>query len=238
MILKLSELPAKTRDLLEMYRQLPFEHQKISCPFWMNNLKENIKGPFSGKGTPKQIVYATKLIASNQNMNLENITKEKLRKFMEKNRIGIDCSGFVFHLANYLDKENGGTGLANKLLKNNHLPSWRAAWRINADLLTSSKYTKEISLENVQSGDLIRVRGGHHVLFVVKVKGGLIIYAHSSAKTTVKEGVHLSKIEIIKPHKGLKYQNWYEQSSDGKNYSQKYFNPQDGDSIRRFIWWN
>lgn len=108
------------------------------CPYWINNLELNIKGPFSGKGTPGQIIHSTKRRANNLNVSLEKMDAASLVNFMNQNKIGIDCSGFVFHLENSLDQETGGKGIASKLLENNNLPSWRAAWRINANKLLFS----------------------------------------------------------------------------------------------------
>lgn len=236
MLLHQPALPHETKKLLEMYLQLPFDQLTVMCPYWMNKLEPNIKGPFSGKGTPKQIVYATKLLARKQRVNLQKLTYKQILNFMKKNRIGVDCSGLVFHLANCFDKETGGTGIANKLLENNKLPSWRAAWRVNANRLTDPEYTTEVSLANVRVGDMIRVMGGKHVFFVVEVVKNTIVYVHSSFLSTKESGVHLSKIKIINRQKDLSYQQWYEKTLDGKNYGKQHFNKNAGDSIRRFKW--
>ncbi|EKD58117.1 MAG: hypothetical protein ACD_57C00026G0003 [uncultured bacterium] len=96
---------------------------------------------------------------------------------------------------------------------------------------------KKINLKDIGVGDLIRNRGGRHVLFVVESNNNSLTYVHSSTMLTKETGVHLGTIKIVDWEKGLEGQIWLEKTSDGENFGKKYFNPSNGDSIKRFNWW-
>jgi len=220
---------------LESYLSLEIGKFKINCPYWINDIKRGIKGPFSGKGTPNQIKASIRRRLTKYNLKLESFNKDSLKKFLEANRIGIDCSGFVYHLLNQLNKEKGGREISSIYLKDNKVPAWRASWRVNADMLTSNKFTKKIRLYFVQPGDLIRLLGGKHVAIVVKVEKNFIIYAHCSNYTKVK-GCHLGKIIIKDWFKNLEDQVWLEETENGESYKTNSYFPNLGDSLRRPMW--
>lgn len=229
-------LSPKTTSLLENYLMLPFNRFRIVCPYWANDLSKSIKGPFSGKGTPRQIVTTSYKRARKLGRDLDQLNKRELKEFLEDNRIGIDCSGFVFHLLNTLDKERNGDGIARKYLKNVKIPAWRASWKINADTLSSTKFTRAIKLKNVTSGDVIRLLAGKHVAFVVEVRANSITYAHCSNYSSVR-GCHLGTIIIKDWEKDLQFQDWQELTGNKNNYKDLTYFPERGDSIRRLKWW-
>jgi hypothetical protein len=236
MKIRKEKLPSKTLSLLNDYLLLPFKHQRVACPYWINDLSKGIKGPFSGKGTPRQIVSVAYRRAKALKINLDSLNKEELIVFLMDNRIGVDCSGFVFHLLNSLDKEKGGDGISRKYLKNIEIPGWRASWRVSADMLSSEEFTRKIKLEDIRPGDMIRLLKGKHVAFVVEVNTDSIVYAHSST-FTMKRGCHLGKILIKNRDKELENQSWEELSMNGKNYKDFAFFPDSGDSVVRQVWW-
>jgi len=227
----------KTYKLLRDYLNLSFGSTLINCPYWINKVKKGIRGPYSGKGTPKQIVRAALVRARKKNVQLGKLAKKELRAFLRQNRIGVDCSGLVFNLANSLDRERGGQGIAPRIFNRNKFPDWNPAWRASAEKLTNDKVAKKINLKDIGVGDLIRNRGGRHVLFVVESNNNSLTYVHSSTMLTKETGVHLGTIKIVDWEKGLEGQIWLEKTSDGENFGKKYFNPSNGDSIKRFIWW-
>src|SRR3989344_6014914 len=168
---------------------------------------------------------------------INKLSRRQILIFLRQNRIGVDCSGFVYNLANYLDKEKGGEGLARKLFNKKIFPRWNPAWRTSVQILTSNAKTREIKLSDIRVGDLIRLTSGRHVLFVIDVTGKYITYAHSSKFLTKKSGVHLGKIKVTDRLKGLEDQLWLEKTPKGESFGKKYFDPSQGDSLRRFNWW-
>lgn len=221
----------KTYNLLLDYLKLPIKGINTNCPYWMNDLTNNIKGPYSGKGTPGQITRIIRKLNSKS-----NLTNNNINNVLENNKVGIDCSGLVFHLLNSLDKEKGGSGISNKFLRNNHLPSWRAAWRVNANCLTDKNYTKQVKTKDVQIGDILRLLKGKHVAMIVGVSNNEIDYVHASNYTKIK-GVHLATIKITNWNKDLDEQLWLEKLENGEDYRTNTYYKSDGDSIRRLRWW-
>jgi len=233
---KKEQLPPHTSELLRNYLFLPFRTTKIACPYWVNDFNKGIKGPFSGKGTPGQIVMTSYKAAKKLKINLDILSARELRSFLKNNRIGIDCSGFVFHLLNKFDKEKGGDGIVKRYLGSVDIPDWRAAWKVNAEMLTNSDLTRKVKTKEIKPGDIIRLLGGKHIAFTVNVDKQSITYAHCSNYTKVR-GCHLGKILLKDWERGLEYQEWKELTKDGKKYKNVTFYPNLGDSIRRPKWW-
>jgi cell wall-associated NlpC family hydrolase len=197
--------------------------------------KKGIRGWHGGKGTPSEITQTTKLLAKEQNVDLQKLSSDQIRQFMTKNRLGVDCSGFIYYLLdqtflqlhhNSLDKI-----IKAKLTKN---PLNPPRFRCNADCLTNDPNTIPIIFpkERIQSGDLIRIHQGKHVAIIIKSNKSKITYAHSSGKTATT-GVHFGQINITQLKKDLSQQSWLELTPSGKNYGTLYFRPRKGDGIRR-----
>lgn len=232
----------RTYKLLQSYLSMDFGRARIACPYWVNrNLHTGdfLKGPFSGKGTPGQIVSAALKKANRNDFDISKAKRQDVLAFLKNEKIGVDCSGFVFHIANTLDKERGGNGIADEIVKDSNLPHWRKAWRANAAHITSDDQTVNIALEDVAVGDLIRLSGGKHVMIIVDVDRvhKTITYAHSSRLLTKVNGVHLGKISITSWRTPLQEQRWEEVSTKGVNLS-THLKPELGDGIKRFKWWN
>jgi hypothetical protein len=60
-------------------------------------------------------------------------------------------------------------------------------------MLTSSPLSKKINISKIQTGDLIRQKNGHHLLFVIEKIGNKVIYVDSSLKG---RGVRYGEFDI------------------------------------------
>lgn len=226
------------RDLFYKYTHLPLGGKEIVCPYWMNNLKEGIFGPYGGKGTPEQIVEATETEAKKAGLNLNKMREEEILAFMKNKKLGVDCSGFVFWMLDALDKEKGGNGIADDFLSTDPLLPSRA----NVVMLTNEEVVLAVELKDIQVGDMIRLNKGKHIAIIMRVVRDLgkvreIEYAHSSARTKIS-GVHNAKIKITNQNKGLEAQKWNELASGVKNYEEAYFFPDIGDGVKRLKTWS
>lgn len=227
-------------DLFYKYTHLLLGGKEIICPYWMNNLKAGIFGPYGGKGTPEQIVEATKSEAQKIGLNLNKMTEQEILNLMKEKKIGLDCSGFVFWMLDALDKEKGGDGIADDVLSADRLLPSRA----NVATLTNGRAVLAVELEDVRVGDIIRLNKGKHmaiVMAVVRETRNLeevkeIEYAHSSARTKIL-GVHAAKIKITDQSKGLEAQQWDEVDNRNKNYKEANCFLSDGDGLRRLKTW-
>lgn len=188
-------------------------NRRVRIPYWRNKFLDGgrrIEGPFGGKGKPEQIKRATLQKAGQAGIILETMTSVQIRQFMGQNRIGIDCSGFAFHILNFLQPDFWrGLKMAPGTSKN-------PVRRLNAAALTSKENTLAVGkVSSIQVGDLIPMSFGgkkiDHVLIVVNINDREIIYAHSSSKTP-NDGPHLGKIEIVDKNLGLKEQEWLEKT--------------------------
>jgi hypothetical protein len=138
----------------------------IGLPYMINILrdgkiiKERVLG---GKGNWKEIQKETQKIANKEHINLKKLTLKKLYNFQKKHKIGIDCSGLTCQLLNFYFK----TKLDPR--------------KTSSNMLTSSPLSQKIEdFQDIQTGDLIRQKNGHHVLFIVEKNGNKISYVDSS----------------------------------------------------------
>jgi hypothetical protein len=226
-------------ELLYRFTHLPIGGKEIRCPYWRNQPRKLITGLFGGKGTPAEIIRVTNDVARKQGENLLKMTKRQVGYFMKKNRIGIDCSGFIYQLLDGLDKEKGGDGIGNDV----YGVRGRGIRRTNAYCLTNNRNTIPIrSVKQVRPGDLVRLHRGKHAAVVIRVnrdkRGELreLVYAHSCPWTKIS-GVHTGRIIVKNENKGIRVQQWVEKTREGKDYKAEFFFPQKGDGVRRLKIW-
>lgn len=213
-------MDSKIKYFLDNFFYLNIENKIVRIPYWRNklNLKKakRIQGPFGGKGSPGQIKSATLQKAKKLNVNLKKMTAKQIEEFMKQNRIGIDCSGFVFQFLNQLKpgfwkKLKKAPGISNNPVR-----------RFNASALTSDQNSFRVNgkISEIKVGDIIPVglKNGKatHVMVVIDVTPEEITYAHSSSKTQI-EGPHLGKIIIDYPNEPLHKQRWEEKLASGKS---------------------
>lgn len=153
--------------------------QEIQCyiglPYSKNILKDGkiTKERFlGGKSNYRQIATETIRLAQEQKIDLTKLNNQEFYNFQKKNHLGIDCSGLVCQLLNFYFK----TDLNPR--------------KTSADMLTSTPISKKITdLNNIQTGDLVRQKNGHHVLFIIDKKDDIINYVDSSfSRRGVKYG--------------------------------------------------
>lgn len=198
----------------------------IGLPYFSNVKKLALDNVFVGKGTAHEIALETINFANQQNIKLVDLTADQIYNFQKKHHLGIDCSGLVYHLLHFINPkiENFLVGTDNKF----------GVRRLSANLLTSAPNAHPISdYSQVQTGDLIRMDSGKHVVFIVEKIDNTIHYVHSSQKTKSK-GVHFGTITLIKPTLPLNHQTWSDVTQEGQDYS-SYFNPKNGDGVFRLF---
>jgi len=221
------------------YTHLSLGGKKIRCPYWSNRQRILLSGPYKGKGTPLQITRATNKAAKDYKVDLNQLTPAEIRKFMEHHRIGVDCSGFVFHMADALDRERGGQGIWKKV----EGVRGKGVNRVNAFCLTNKKNSLTIrKVGQIQVGDFIRFNGGRHIAIVTRIKREKkgppieVTYAHSGRLSSIT-GVHLAKFLVEDPEKDLNKQNWFEKTRKGYDFLATSFSEKEGDGIKRLKIW-
>lgn len=137
----------------------------IGLPYSKNVLKDGkiIKEQFlGGKGNCRQIATETIRLAQKQNIDLVKLTNQEFYNFQKKNHLGIDCSGLVCQLLNFYFETNLNPR------------------KTSANMLTSTPISKKIQASEIKTGDLVRQKNGHHVLFIIEKQDNIIKYVDSS----------------------------------------------------------
>jgi hypothetical protein len=137
----------------------------IGIPYFSNvgKFKNNHENVFVGKGTAKEIALKTIELANKENLKLVNLTPQQIYNFQKKHHLGIDCSGLACHLLNF------------------YFHTSLNARKTSADMLTSFPFSVPVDLNSAQTGDLIRQKNGHHLLFITEKIGNIIYYIDSSS---------------------------------------------------------
>jgi hypothetical protein len=220
------------------YTHLPLGGKKIRCSYWSNKQRILLSGPFKGKGTPSQITRATARSAQEHKIDLSKLSPRDIRRFMEHHRIGVDCSGFVYHLADSLDKEKGGRGISDYV----EGVRGKGVMRVNAFCLTNDKNSEEVKkIRDIRIGDFIQIEGGKHIAIILRIKRNQegipieVTYAHSGRLSAIT-GVHLGRFLVKNPNLGVKDQKFLEKSRKGYNYFTP-SSPKDCLNLRRLKIW-
>lgn len=136
----------------------------LGIPYFSNIGKNKNHGDnvLVGKGTAKEIALKTIELANLEKIELVNFSSEHIYNFQKKHHLGIDCSGLACQLLNFCFE----TKLDPR--------------RTSAEMLTSSPLSTEIDIDDADTGDLIRQKNGHHLLFIIEKIGNTINYIDSS----------------------------------------------------------
>lgn len=185
-----------------------------------------------GKGSTDDIAEELREITTKEHIDADTMSDTRLRSIMEERGIGIECSGFAFHVlaAECIARKIGALekqisfinckGLMGKL---------RCALRPveNCDVATfaADENSHAVSLSDAKPGDIITMIGNKeeserdHVLVIYSIENGTskkLFYAHSVAYPedgTSGTGVRKGTIEIIDANKPLYEQRWSEEGT-------------------------
>ena len=240
----MKKLPKEVTKLIDDYFNLNINGKKVKTPYHIN-VKHTRAGLRSlvGKGTPQEIEEEVNIFAKLRNFNLEKVSENEIRQFMQKEGIGIDCSGLVSQILDtWLKSEKMGDLQSNVTFPKlsffkRMVIKLRPIENIGANLLTNNENSTPIELENVQVGDLIRLKGikkGHHIAIITDVNEKEIEYVHSTKHYGQNNGIKKGKIKILDKKKDLEHQNWLEKDEKGVCWTLKqYLKEKDDNGLRR-----
>lgn len=185
---------------------LPIGGKKVPTPYRINTPFQPDRKKY-GKSNAEELVRDTIQEANKQNFDLEKSSAEEIRKFMGKNQLGIDCSGFAYHLLDSLLKKIGKGNLESN--------GFSKASSTNVATLTSDQFTVPVELKNAKPGDLIRINSkqADHILIIIETNNS-ITYVHSSGITN-PTGIHSGKIKNGKFPEDLKVFSYNANAGDG-----------------------
>ncbi len=246
------KLPHEVNQFIGKYFNLDILGTKVRSPYY-RNVKRVRAGLSSliGKGTPEEITEETIIYAKLRDFYFTDKSEKEIRKFMESQGIGIDCSGFITQILNYWLRFSLERGIYHHMnypsgnLRAKLARRLRVVENIGANLLTSQLNADPLDIKDVKPGDLIRMRGakrGYHVAMVYSVRKDpqrnavqSIRYVHSSEHYGENNGVKYGKINFSDLNKELSQQEWLEiDEKTGVNYTfNGYMNEKEDNGLRR-----
>lgn len=212
--------------------------KKVRIPYWMNfnpslvDTQSYKAFPGGGKLTPQEILERTLIAAQEISFNLGQASEREVFEFMRERGIGIDCSGFAYQICKAVYLGLGGVNFEDKVIGRQDKD--RGIKRTSASDLTDYKNSikiKEVFL--VKPADIIRCKGGTHVISILGFDSLGIVCAHSS-DSTQGSGVHLFHIMIENLKEDIFGQKWDEISLDGHAYIEEVLRKRkEGDGVWR-----
>lgn len=228
-IMSISSVPESVSKYINRYFELNIRDQKVRTPYFINKFGILNLPVMAGKGNPDEIEkFVEKYVKDNADEN-------EIRDIMIKKGIGIDCSGLVYNIYNFWISEK----FAGKKSLRDFLPKvsifnirkyfsrlLKPQNSVSAHEFTSPPFAQRIILSNVKPGDLIRTRGGKHVLFITEVeKNGDFVqkikFVHST-KEYILNGVRFGEI-IFDQNQNLNTAKWVDFPEEDVNFTSQGF---------------
>ncbi|MDP3996344.1 MAG: hypothetical protein Q8P86_01470 [bacterium] len=245
--------------IVNNYLHLPLP-VPVPCPYF-NNRRSGIRGAVKaaiGKGSVEEIKEEAELIFMKNHMDFSKLDKENIIKILVDNRIGVDCSGFAYHVLNAEGIARGCGALKSRISFSNSksfsralLSRLRTIQNTSVATFSHDANSKEVRIDEVSPGDFISMlhdsedeRQFNHMVVISEVKRQeetplKLKYVHSLAWPSdgpyghgVREGV----IEITDVTKPVSEQKWVENGKMGaENLTQERAKKSEV-SIRRLKW--
>ncbi len=239
-------LSDKALVVINQYTNFSIGNARCSIPYFNNrhsgaraSLRANI-----GKGSPKDIFDEVESISILEKINVGSLDSITFKKFLVDHNIGIDCSGFAYHILNAenearekgtLDKHLSFpfcTGLLGKIRC-----KLRSIENAGVSTFAHDKNSRVLNLTQAEPGDIITMmsyKDGNdkqqldHILIIHQIEYQNFMpvtlhYMNAIAWPTDGEyghGVREGRIEIVNPIKPLTEQRWIEnEKADSENYT-------------------
>lgn len=215
----MTTLPQKSLDVIKQYESLKFGDNAVCTPYF-NNKRQKVRGALRvlvGKGTPTDIVEEAKLMARREHVDMSAMSAEKITKFLVDHNLGVDCSGFVYHVLGADGALKSKLKFPNTSLLRKLLVKLRPAENTNVKVLAHEKNSEEVSLSHVQAGDFIAMIGSNkvgnpdHILLIEQVNGSTLTYVHSyklPSDGMYDHGIKRGAVEVTSPSKSITEQHW------------------------------
>lgn len=238
-------IAATGRAVIDAYGHIRVGETSVACPY-INNKRHGLRGALPvqvGKGSPADIEDEIRTLTVQKKIDLSGITTDQALAFLIEHHLGVECSGFVYHVLDAVSREEYGRPLAARLTFSGtwlrkQIALLRPATNVNVQLLASDQNSAPVQLNNAQPGDLIIMldSGQHndvrdHVLLVTSVEKDAegtitsLTYHHSlqwSNDGPLHHGVRSGTIEITDVNKPLVNQTWTEQTKTNSNGNETY----------------
>ena len=247
--MEVKTLSQKALKVINDYSNFTIGNASCSVPYFNNKKIKNRAGLRAqiGKGRAQEIREELEIILKKNKIDLEQISNENLKKILVDNNIGIECSGFVFHVLDAEAQSRNLGSIARKIHFINcrgFVGQIRCAIRPieNCDVSTfaSDKNSLIIETKSILPGDIITMMSEdkdlmrNHILIIKEVEYQDNIpksfsYAHAIAyreDCIYGSGIRQGKIVLTYPNADLQGQEWLPEHNTStnllKNYKNKY----------------
>ena len=235
------------------------QNRTISIPYY-NNRRGKVRAGLRamvGKGSPADIKEEIELLALREKFPLDSIDTETFKKFLVDNHIGIDCSGFAYHILN-TESEARKKGTLREHLTfpfakgmRRLITYLRPIENAGVTVFAHDKNSKVIALNTICAGDFITMThepeesAYDHIVVIHKVERdetGLkkIHYSQSIAWPSdgrYGHGVRQGLITISNPLLPISEQQWIENGKEGEeNFTHQRAKKAKKTEIRRLNW--
>ena len=191
-------IEASARAVIDRYLSLPVG-TKPSCPYFNNRRRGGKSGlrVLVGKGTPEDIAEDAEICALKKRISINSLSTDKLKEFLVSEDLGVDCSGFAFHVLTAALAERRGKSLASKIHTNRKgflgkiIARLRPAENVGVATFSSERNSAPIGASEAKAGDFVSIMGTgpektyNHILVLTSVErtegGTRLSYAHSYA---------------------------------------------------------
>lgn len=202
------------------YQTLPIGGANVLCPYAINFFSPNIKslmqqagieeekigkalelykqrqigyGWYRGKGTPEQICSAAEELATMHGYNIARSTPEGIAEFMKLFGLGVDCSGFVFNVLDFVYSRFISEGFVSVL-------NWESEGKTGVNYAGATFFARRserVEPSEVQPLDMVLYHDGgnySHIGLILRNEQGLCV-AQSNIDS-LPTGVSVSNLSI------------------------------------------
>lgn len=250
------QLSSDARKVIADYLSLPT--LGVAAPYYNNRRHKLAAGlrALAGKGLPEEIVEEAELFSIREKVNLASIAHTDKTRFLVDHHLGIDCSGFVYHVLDAESRARGAGAMHSHISFHHRSFLRRLIARLrpaqNAGAITFAQPTNsfEVPLSDVQPGDFIvmthtaEARSFDHIILITTVDKATthttLTYTHSIAWPSdgrYGHGVRTGTITVTDPLIKLADQVWEEHGKAGaENYTHNRAMKAETTSLRRLNW--
>lgn len=197
--MKIHTLVPRAMSVIDQYLHFRIGPAVCSIPYYNNKVRMGRISlrVTSGKGSPKELSEETESLIVKHHLSQDDLSDETLKRLLVDNNLGIDCSGFAYHVLNAATEELEKKKLERDLDFINctgFFGKIRAALRpvqnIDVKTLAHDANSRNVIPKDTAPADMISLVGSagadrDHVLVVSRTEnenGSLVIhYAHSIA---------------------------------------------------------
>jgi len=215
------KLEGTARNVIDLYLALPFalsNEARPACPYFNNRRSKSKSGlrVLRGKGTPHEIVEEAIIDSLHTRTDLKKLSKEGITEFLVNHGLGVDCSGFAYHIFDALAHDHFKKGIKNFVTSNRRgfwgriISRIRPAENIGVASFRNDKNSTQIDIQDIRPGDFITFMGTgkdnlyNHIVVVTEV---------TYAEQTKQDAEKNAKQKNIKR---ITYAHSYAWPSDGK----------------------